>query len=171
MTAQESECSKSVTAKQDSHIGHLHLGVCGGLVGVFVSGLLMHVLSSYSQGVCFSGFVLCGVLCGLGFGALTTGNTRLRGAFGCVFGFIGIFFGLIMTYATLIIVGYMSSLSSSVLTPIYLWHEYTVAQFVVMQLLSLNGLFYTFFGLLAAYVVASRLTLKVKSNKKSSSYL
>ncbi len=165
-TAPVSERSKGVAIKQDKLIGHLHLGVFGGLVGVCVAGLLMRVLTSYSQAVCFPGFVLCGVLGGLGFGVLTNGNARLRGAVGCVFGFTAIIFGLIMTYTTPIVIGYMRSISTDVLTPIYLWHEHTFAQFVGIQLLSLHGLFYAFFGLLAAYLVASRLTLKVKSNKK-----
>lgn len=164
-TTPVSERSKGVATKQDTLIGHLHLGVFGGLVGVCVAGLLMRVLTSYSPAVWFPGFVLCGVLGGLGFGALTNGNARLRGAVGCVFGFTAIIFGLIMTYTTPIVIGYMRSISTDGLTPIYLWHEYTFAQFVGIQLLSLHGLFYVFFGLLAAYLVASRLTLKVKSNK------
>ncbi len=73
-----------------------------------------------------------------------------------------------MTYTTPIIIGYMGSVSTNLSTPIYLWHQYTFAQFVVMQLTSLDGLYYTFFGLLAAFLIASRLAIKLKLNKKSS---
>jgi len=158
--------SNDTASKQGKGIGHLQLGVLGGLVGISLAGLLMRTLALISQDVYISVFILCGALGGLGFGALTNGNNKLRGIIGCAFGLIAILFGLIMTYSAPLVVGYMSiSLSNNsvdALTPIYKWHEYTFVQFLGIQLMSLHGFFYTFFGLLAAYLGGSRPSLKTK---------
>jgi hypothetical protein len=92
------ELSNGAATRQDKLIGHLHLGVFGGLVGVVVGGLLMRVITSHTEAVCFPALLLCRVIGGLGFGVLTNGNARLRGAVGCVFGLAAIMFGLMMTY-------------------------------------------------------------------------
>ena len=141
--------------KQNSSIRHLHLGILGGLAGVCVAGLLMRLLTLYTQDYVSLGLVFCGALGGLGFEALTSGNNRLRGLIGCVFGVIGVIFGLMMTYTTPIIAGYMQILTSNTMIPLYQWHEYSFARFLVMQLLTLDGIFYSLSGLVVAYLGAS----------------
>jgi len=158
--------SKSLDSKQNRDIHYLLLGIFGGMLGVCVGGLLMRVITSYSQGYVSLGLFLCTALGGLGFVALTSGNNRLRGIIGCFFGVIAIVFGLIMTYTTPIIIGYMQTIGTSTPIPLYKWHEYTFARFFTMQLFTSDSLFFFFFGLTITYLGASRLGLKFKSKKE-----
>jgi hypothetical protein len=158
--------SNAGLSKQTGSIRHLHLGILGGLVGVCVAGLLMRLLTSYTQDYVSLGLVFCGALGGVGFEALTSGNNRLRGLIGCVFGLIGIIVGLMMTYTTPIIAGYMQILTSNTMVPLYRWHEYSFVRFLVMQLLTSDGVFYSLSGLVVAYLGASHLSLKLKFKKR-----
>jgi hypothetical protein len=159
--AKDAKQSSVDPSKQES-IRHLHLGVLGGFIGICVAGLLMRILTSYVQDYVSLGLALCGALGALGFGALTSGNNRLRGIIGSVFGLIAVVFGLIMTYTTPIIIGYIHSTSTSTLTPLYKWHEYTFIRFLAMQLLTWDSIFFASFGFIAAYLVVSRLTFNAK---------
>jgi hypothetical protein len=164
ISAEDAKQSNAESSKQKS-IRHLHLGVLGGFIGICVAGLLMRILTSYAQDYVSLGLALCGALGALGFGALTSGDNRLRGIIGSVFGLIAVVFGLIMTYTTPIIIGYTNSTSSSILTPLYEWHKYTFVRFLVMQLFTWDGIFFASFGIVAAYLVVSRLTLILNSRK------
>jgi hypothetical protein len=153
---------------QGKSIGHLYFGLFGGFVGVVVAGLVMRTITSFLVGVWFPGLILCGALGGLGFGALTTSNRKIRGIIGCAFGVIAILFGLITTYATPVVQGYVQTYSSNVPAPIYEWREISCFQFLGTQLVSINALFFGFFGLFAAYCLGSRLALKNKLTIKIS---
>jgi hypothetical protein len=155
--------------KEKHHIKHLHYGIFAGFIGIFAAGLLMRLITSFSHTVYFSAFILCGALGGLGFGALTSGYSKLRGIIGCGFGVAAIIFGLIMTYSTPIIIGYMIPAATPAMTPIYQWHQYTFIQFAAIQLMSAHGLFYMFFGLVAAYVGGSYLSLRTKPKQMKQS--
>jgi hypothetical protein len=72
-----------------------------------------------------------------------------------------------MTYGAPIVVGYMSTYSSGVTMPIYKWHEFSFGYFMVMQLGNMHGLFFTFFGLLTAYLGGSKLSLRRTGKKLS----
>jgi hypothetical protein len=153
--------SSSEESKQNNdNIQHLHFGIFGGLAGVCVGGLLMRVLTSYTQSYVSLGLLLCTALGGLGFVALTSGNNRLRGIIGCFFAVIAIVFGLIMTYTTPIIIGYMQPTGTSAMYPLYQWHEYTFARFFAIQLFTADSLFFSSFGIAVAYLSASRVALK-----------
>src|SRR5665647_39593 len=101
------------------HITHLHLGIFGGILGIFIAGLLMRLITSYFQTIYFPALVLCGALGGLGFGAFTSSKTKLRGIVACSFGLLAIIFAIIMTYNTPIIIGYLRNGSSNT-TPLYM---------------------------------------------------
>jgi hypothetical protein len=162
LTRPSANMLQSSNDSNEKKINRLHLGIFAGLIGICLSGLLMRQLALFSHTVYFSAFVLCGALGGLCFGALTSGNNKLRGIIGCGFGAVAIMFGLLMTYSTPIIIGYMIPTATQVVTPIYQWHQYSFIQFAVIQLVSVNGLFYMFFGLVGAYVGGSCLSLRTK---------
>jgi len=162
-----SKVSEERNLIHENKIWHLHLGVFAGLIGIFAGGLVIRTIALSLQNVYTPAFILCGALGGLGFGLLTSGNNKLRGIFGCVFGFIAILFGLVMTYGAPIVVGYMSTYSSGVTMPIYKWHEFSFGYFMVMQLGNMHGLFFTFFGLLTAYLGGSKLSLRRTGKKLS----
>jgi hypothetical protein len=164
ISAEDAKKSNAEPSKQNS-IRHLHLGVFGGFIGICVAGLLMRILTSYAQDYVSLGLALCGALGALGFEALTSGNNRLRGIIGSVFGLIAVVFGLIMTYTTPITIGYIHSTSTSTLTPLYKWHGYSFIQFLMMQLFTWDGIFFASFGIVAAYLVVSRLTLILNSRE------
>jgi hypothetical protein len=92
---------------KETGIGKLYLGIFGGFVGIVIAGLIMEIMTSSLQNIWFPGIILCGALGGLGFGALTSGDKRLRGVLGCVFGVIAVLFGLLTTYSNPIVVGHM----------------------------------------------------------------
>lgn len=147
--------------KPDSGVKRLHLGIFGGIIGVFLAGVLMRVLTLQTQSVVVSALVICAALGGLGFGALTNGNKKLRGIIGCIFGSIAIIFGLVMTYTSPIIIGY--SLDG---TPLYKWHGASFGEFMGNQLLSLQGAFYLLLGLMLAYLAAAYLSYRVKAKRE-----
>jgi hypothetical protein len=151
-----------VTEKQDNkRLSNLQFGIFGGIAGAVVSGLLMHQITAIVQNMCFPGLILCGALGGLGFGTLSNGNKKVRGAIGCVFGFAAIIFGLVMTYNNKIIVGYLTGTNPP--TPLYMWHGYSFLSFAENQLFTIQGLYFCFFGLLSAYLCAYYLSLKEKA--------
>jgi hypothetical protein len=150
--------------KKQYGIQRIHGGIFGGMLGVCIAGLLMNTVTSLTEDYVGSGLILCGALGGLGFGALTKGDKKIRGLIGCIFGYIAIVFGLIMTYNTPIVIGYVTR--SDVTAPLYMWHEITFLQFVEKQLLNAQGLTYAFFGLLAAYLCASNWSLKISGRIK-----
>lgn len=147
---------------QGKSITHLYFGLFGGFVGVVVAGLVMRTITSFLVGVWFPGLIFCGALGGLGFGALTTGDRKMRGIIGSAFGVTAILFGFIMTYATPVVVGFVQNYSSNLPAPIYEWRAISCFQFLGTQLLSLNVWFFGFFGIFAAYWLGSRLALKNK---------
>ncbi|MBN1683654.1 hypothetical protein JW865_08905 [Candidatus Bathyarchaeota archaeon] len=151
-------------AKQEKGIKKVHLGIFGGIIGVCVVGLLMRIITTMVQDYVGWALVLCGALGGLGFGLLTKGNMKYRGIIGCCFGIIAIFFGLLTTYDTPIVIGYMTT--SDGLIPLYLWHEMSFLGFVANKLLSMNGVFYTLWGLLLAYLCSSYLSFKHFKKRK-----
>jgi hypothetical protein len=146
-------------AHKKKGITKLHLGVLGGIIGVCMAGLLMRAITEATQSYMGLALVLCGLLGGLGFGALSRGDRRMRGIIGCCFGVIAIFFGLVMAYNTPIIIGYWNDG-----TALLKWHDASFLMFAQTRLLSMSGLFYTFFGLLAAYFAGSTSTLKNQEN-------
>ena len=147
-------------SKSGKGLTRLYLGVFGGIVGICIAGLLMRTLTIFTQGYVGSALILCGALGGLGFGALTGGDRKLRGIIGCCFGVIAVFFGLAMAYNAPVIIGYMNDG-----TPLYLWHDASFLQFAETHLLSMYGLFYSFFGLLAAYLAGAYLSLRNKTKE------
>lgn len=148
--------------KQESNIRNIHLGLFGGLLSAFLSGLMLRAITLYTNDYFSLTIVLCGLFSGIFVGSLTSGNRKFRGLLACVFGIIAIIFSLIMTYSTPIIIGYYQSAPGEVLVPLYKWHEYTFMQFLGIQLLSVNNLMYTVIGLFLAYLLGSRLSLKIK---------
>jgi hypothetical protein len=156
----------SGVSERRSGIDHMHLGIFGGLIGVAAAGFLMRETTSQYQDFVSSALVLCGALGGLGFGALVTGNGRKRGLIGCVFGVLAIFFGLVMTYSTPIVVGYSMSFSTGTATPVYLWHEYGFFRFIEIKLSTLPGIFFSFLGLVAAYLAGAHFSIYEKLRKR-----
>lgn len=144
--------------KRDRGIKRLHLGIFGGIIGIVLASVLMRVLTLQTQDIVSSALVLCGALGGLGFGALTNGDRKLRGIIGCLFGAIAIIFGLVMTYTAPIIAGY-----SFDGTPLYKWQAASLGQFIGNQLFSLHGIFYLFLGLMLAYIAAAYLSYRAKA--------
>jgi len=70
-----------------------------------------------------------------------------------------ILFGLIMVYNAQIITGYMIT-APNVLMPTYLWNSF--GSFMESQFLNISGLFQLSFGLFAAYLLASNVSLSFK---------
>jgi hypothetical protein len=165
LTSPSSILSSNSESKQNARIKHLHFGIFGGFLGICAAGLLMRLLTSYTHSVYFSALILCGALGGIGFGALTSGFNKLRGIITFIFGIAAILLGLIMTYSTPIITGYMLPTSTQAAVPIYKWHEYTFIQFAGLQLLTVHGVFYMLFGLAAAYFAGTCISLRTKQKK------
>ncbi|MCW4003110.1 MAG: hypothetical protein NWE95_04265 [Candidatus Bathyarchaeota archaeon] len=145
-------------SKQEG-IKHIHSGFLGGIIGIFIAGLMMWAITTVAQNYFGLALIFCGALGGLGFGGMTIGNRKLRGIIGCCFGFFAILFGLIMVYNAQIITGYMIT-ASNVLMPTYLWNSF--GSFMESQFLNISGLFQLSFGLFAAYLLASNVSLSFK---------
>jgi hypothetical protein len=152
-----------VCAVKEKGITRLHLGIFGGVIGVFLAGVLMWVVTLQTQSVVGSALIICGALGGLGFGAFTRGSRKIRGIIGCVFGIIAIVFGLVMTYTTPIIIGY--SLDGA---PLYKWHDASFGAFLINQIVSLQGIFYLLLGLLIATLAAAYLSYGSGREKQGS---
>lgn len=146
-------------------IKYLHLGLFGGLLGICISGLLLRVITLYTNDFISLGLVLCGSLGGIGFGALTSGNNKLRGGWALLFGILSIIFGLMIIYTTPIIVGHSLSTSGEIMSPIYKWQQYTFTKFLDMEMLRWNSIYYALIGVLIAYLAGSNLSLKTKKRK------
>ena len=143
-------------ALKQQHLSHFHLGIFGGLIGICAAGLLMYFVSLTIQDCPVYLFAVCGGMGGVGFGALTGGNIKLRGIIGCAFGLVAIGFGLMLSYSSPIVVGYTRALTEEAMSPIYLLDNYTFGEFATTYLFSLNGLFFSYIGLVAAYLGSSK---------------
>ncbi len=149
------------------NIRHLHSGVLGGVLGICIAGLSLRAIALYTGEFMGQALVLCGALGGTGFGALTSGNNRLRGLLGALFGIFTIIVGLIITYTSPVIIGYQMSTSGDLSIPIYKWQQYTFARFLELEMLRLNTLYYAFIGIFIAYLTGSYLSRRDKFNMLS----
>jgi hypothetical protein len=169
-TKQDSQAQKlSLQTEKEgivpSGIKSIQLGMLGGAVGTILGGLFMWEVTLLAQDFVGSALIVCGALGGLGFGLLTSGNNKLRGVIGCLFGLAGILFGLVMAFDAPIVVGYLNSDSSDVLVPLYRWHGNSFGYFVVTQFSTMDGIFYSFWGLISASLCGFFLSRKHKLKK------